>query len=331
MKICPEKCCQIRRYYNSSVVDDETKELSMIRNGRVIYGTVIYGCQNFDLFMSDYLGSVFNQTYVEFDLLLVLDGVSESEVQRYLIKYNKMGKKVYINGYDYGLSPAELRIKLIELSYEMNAGVLIFSDFDEIVSANRVEEVVKNIYEYDFAFNDFYVTDEGLNKVFEESFFSKRNVPCVLDRWREIESFNFVGLGSLSVNLKSFDYMSIQVPRTVVAFDWFLITSVLLNNGKGIKIDRAYAYYRQHKKSLVGFDFSLNEERLWQGINVKLEHYKGLSDVFDEFKKKYDDVVGLIEYIHDIGSEDYIGCINNGYDVGKFCWWENIKMRSEVR
>ena len=297
---------------------------------KTIYGTVIYHCKQFDLFMNDYLESVFNQTYSDFDLLLVLDDIEVSKVKKYVDKYNTMDKKVHIQSFTQQLTPIELRKKLIDIAYEMNADILIFSDFDETVASNRVEEVVGNINDYAFAFNDFYIVDKNLKKLSEKSFFSTRKIPQELTQYTDILSFNFIGLGSLAINLKKFDYDKLEFPKDVQALDWYIASKVLISDCKGITLYNTYANYRQHEDSFVGFNFQLDKKKLRQGLNVKLIHYGYLKKYNEVFENLYNEILELKQYIQSAGEEKYIQMVNSKYDTSKFCWWENIKIKKEV-
>ena len=65
---------------------------------KILYSAVIYQSDNFDIFMKDYLVSVFNQTDQNFDLLLVLDDLIVEVIKEYIVRYNKNKKNIiYIN------------------------------------------------------------------------------------------------------------------------------------------------------------------------------------------------------------------------------------------
>ena len=49
-------------------------------NNKIIYSTVMYDCQNFDIFINDYLKSVFCQTDNDFELLIVIDNANEDYI-----------------------------------------------------------------------------------------------------------------------------------------------------------------------------------------------------------------------------------------------------------
>ncbi|WP_066164089.1 glycosyltransferase [Aliarcobacter cryaerophilus] len=297
---------------------------------KTLYSTVIYPCDDFDRFIKDYLESVFKQTIQDFDLLLVLDNVEVEKVEEYLSEYNNIDKKVFIRNFKEGFSPIELRKKQIDLAYELEFDTLILSDFDENVAHNRVEEVIKNIDGYAFAFNDFYVVDQDLKKISETSFFQTRKIPNEVTTYKDILEFNFIGLGSIALNLKEFDYKILEFPKEIKALDWYIATRVLLSGVKGISLHNTYANYRQHESSFVGFDFKLNKEKLEQGIAVKLAHYNSLISCSDVFKDLYNEMMELKTYLQDNVIDKYIELVNTKFDTSKFCWWENIKTKKEL-
>ncbi|MFW3412507.1 hypothetical protein ACN9J3_07200 [Aliarcobacter butzleri] len=297
---------------------------------KTLYSTVIYPCDNFDIFIKDYLVSVFNQTRRDFDLLLLLDNVEIEKVEKYLDEYNKVNKKIIIRNFKEDYTPIELRKKQIDLAYEMKFDTLILSDFDENVALNRVEEVIKNIDEYAFAFNDFYIVDQNLKKLSKKSFFKSRKVPKEVTSYKDILKFNFIGLGSIALNLKEFNYIDMEFPKNIKALDWYIATRVLLSGSKGISLHNTYANYRQHESSFIGFDFKLNKEKLDQGLAIKLVHYNSLIDYNSIFKDLYDEMIELKEYFQDNGIDEYIELVNTKFDTSEFCWWENIKTKKEL-
>lgn len=296
---------------------------------KILYSAVIYQSDNFDMFIKDYLVSVFNQTDQNFDLLLVLDDLIVEAIKEYIVRYNKNKKNIFIHNFK-DHTPIELRKKQIDLAYSFGYDILILSDFDENVAYNRVEEVSKYISEYAFAFNDFYIVDQNLNRLAEKSFFTTRKIPKVVS-YKDILKFNFIGLGSLALNLKFFDYKKIKFPKEIIALDWYLVTMVLMSGSGGIALYNTYANYRQHNNSLVGFDFKLDKKKLNQGIAAKLAHYGILMKYNNIFSDLYDDMIELKEYIKNCGADAYINFINTNFDTNKFCWWENIKTKRDLK
>ncbi len=293
---------------------------------KVMYATVIYSCDNFDVFIMDYLKSVFDQTEQNFELLIITDGVDIKEVKNVVNEFNLNQKNIHYEQNLDNSSPIELRKRLVEISYELDVKFLIFSDFDDNVFNNRVQEITANLNNYDFVFNDFFIANSELNQLEEKSFFEMRNIPEEISDWHEIKSFNFVGFGSLAINLSSYDYKSLSFPGCIKALDWFIATKVLIDGGTGKKLSKTFANYRQHKDSLVGNNFLLTKKKLIQGLEVKENHYKYFSEYLDEFKHLYLSILKLKSFIDEVGEDAYIKNINTEFDTSKFCWWENIKL-----
>lgn len=297
---------------------------------KVIYATVVYPCKSFDSFINDYLVSVFGQTEQNFELLLILDDVDVQKVKDYIQIFNSIEKPVHLIRDSKKRSPNELRKKLVDISYELNGDILIFSDFDENVALNRVEVVLQHINGYDFAFNDFYLVDQFLDRLDNKSFFSQRDIPSEVFDWRQIKSFNFIGFGSLSINLSSYDYKNMIFPNQIKALDWFLCTHVLYHGGKGVKLMDTYANYRQHDDSYVGFNFNLDERKLMLGLDVKIAHYGYFKSLNSAFLNLYNEIFSLKSYLDKNGKEDYINVVNMKFKTDCMCWWENIKLLEEL-
>lgn len=103
----------------------------------------------------------------------------------------------------------------------------------------------------------------------------------------------------------------------------------MLNKGSGIKAKNAFVYYRQHEDSLVGFDFTLTHSKLHLGMEVKESHYRSFRS-YKEFDLLHREILELKETIRTIGENRYIEIINNNFEIEKFCWWENIKLKKEI-
>lgn len=299
---------------------------------KLVYATVIYDSQFYKKFVVDYLSSLNEQTDTDFHLLLILDDVDNLAVEPYLNSYYSADRDVTVVQTDAIYSPYELRKFMISKAYELSADGLIFSDFDETVAANRVEEVKKYIADYDFVFNDFFVTDENLQRMSDLSFFSKRKINNVLRDWECIRDFNFVGLGSMAINLNNIDFSVIEFPEDIKALDWFLATWILLNGGVGFKLASTFVNYRQHADSYVGFNKKLDKKSLLFGLEVKKSHYEffltnsPLSErnKFDELYRSTIELESRV--INTRFLDDYIREVNNDLNYDTFCWWENIKL-----
>lgn len=297
---------------------------------KIIYATVIYECKDFEIFINDYLQSVVSQTDQNFELLILNDNVGRELVAASIEKFNFKKINVHYRSSRKNKSIAQLRKDLITIAYELDADVLIFSDFDETVSCNRVEEVINNIGEYDFAYNDFYVVDSKLNKLKSESFFSDKNYPDEIQDWKEIKSRNYIGLGSMSINLRTYQYNNLDFPDNIKAVDWFIVTKVLLDGGRGLKLCSTYANYRQHEQSFVGIDFKLDKNKLTCGLDVKMNHYAYFKGYDLAFGLLYTKIQELTVYIEEVGVNKYINTVNSQFDTSQFCWWENIKLIEEI-
>ena len=223
-----------------------------------------------------------------------------------------------------------MRKDIIEIAYSINIDYLVFSDFDDTYAENRITEVYSSIESFDCAFNDFFIVDSSLDKIYKDSFYNLSNCNTSLSSVSQLLNKNYIGLGSMALNLRKFPYDKVKLPKYVRAFDWFLVSYVLLKGGTCSFLKNTYANYRQHNDSYVGSVNELDEDKLSHGIDVKLAHYKAFASSCSIFNELLSDMVALKKYLNAHGTDDYISRVNKIF-MNKFpCWWENILTLDEL-
>ena len=302
---------------------------------KIIYGTVIYETRFLNRYLEEFLQSVKNQTYQDFLLLLINDDVSPSRLVD-LIDALHINLELDIVNTNGALSPARLRERLVQEAYKRDGDLLLFADFDDTVTENRVQEVVRQIGDFSFSYQDFYIVDSGNTIISDRSFYKTRDIPETLDTVMPLMNSNFLGLGGLTLNLRKLDFANIHIPDDILAVDWFLPTRILLDGGKGREIKGAYSFYRQHSDSFIGIKFKLTDGNFFQGVKVKKAHYNYFATRKNREQKKYrklfEDICNLEEHLTDKSKRyAYIDCINTQFTTERFTWWENIKTLKEMK
>ena len=109
------------------------------------------------------------------------------------------------------------------------------------------------------------------------------------------------------------------------AFDWYLWSSVLLNNLKAKFTNKTSIKYCCRSNSLTKLEKFIDEDYVIKVVNLKYEHYCLMSILDSSFlrlakefkimKKKLDDKTWLNNYILET---------NKNFIPNHF-WWENIK------
>lgn len=301
---------------------------------KILWATAIYPSPMFDTFIEDHLSTINNQTCQDFDLLLFLDCIPQYAVEK-TIKKNKNlcnTKVVYIQQEKIILNPMEIRKELLLYAHKHNYDLLILSDFDETMDANRIEETVKQIGDFNFSFSSFYVTDSQLKRIDNIDFHKKCQTPKIVSNISPIVDKNFIGLGNMSIKINHPIFANLNHLQLgqCHAFDWMLATFMLLNGLQGIRIDNTFVNYRQYQDSYIGIFKPLNKQTLDIGINVKKNHYSFFKDLYPPFVKKYNEIIELEKYLVK-NESNYIKIINQIFNPTTLCWWENIKTLEEIK
>lgn len=169
-----------------------------------------------------------------------------------------------------------------------------------------------------------------MDKIYNNSFYNLAKCNTSLASVNSLLNKNYVGLGSMALNLRKFPYDKLKLPKCVKAFDWFLVSYVLLSGGTCSFLKNTYANYRQHADSYVGSVNELDEDKLRFGINVKISHYNAFASSCSIFNGLLSDMVALKKYLSSHGTDDYIIRVNEIF-TNKFpCWWENILTLDEL-
>lgn len=100
-----------------------------------------------------------------------------------------------------------------------------------------------------------------------------------------IENRNIFGLSNTAIKLKNLK--KFYTPTNPIAFDWYFFSKLLLEGKKAIFTNKTITFYRQHKNNIVGMK-KMSNKFLKKNLIVKKKHYKALSKICNNFKKKLD-------------------------------------------
>lgn len=297
----------------------------------IFWATVFYPTRFFEKFFFESLGSIKNQTYQEFTLLIFLDNIEKDiELRIKNFFFDTKIKILFFYQPKIPLDTCQIRQFLINKSIESGADLLVFSDFDEIVDSNRLENIMQQIQDFDFSYHSCYITDFNLKKLLPVDIQSLKNIPDQIDDFKILLDKNFVGLGALSLNLKK-NFKIFQAPKDIKAYDWFLATKFLLENKRGILIKNSFTHYRQHPESYVGINRPLDNYSLQLGLQVKIAHYRYFRKFHPLYEAKLQEIEELELFLKSVeNKQKYITIINTHFDPTFLCWWENIKPLKEI-
>lgn len=299
-----------------------------------LWAVVLYPSIHFEIFLKDCLDSIAQQSLKDSSLYLFYDGlnpIQEEEVKEVCSELNL--NPAFIHKQPLGvLSPSQIRHQIITFALEKKFEILIFSDFDERVDLNRLELTLPILETYDFAYCNAYITDFNHQKLHPQDLHTLLKIPSTITDIAPIVDKNFVGLGSLAINLRRYRNKHPKTLSPTLAYDWFLTTHMLLCNLKGSSIHSSFTQYRQHSHTYIGIGKPLNLQTLDLGLEVKLNHYAHFSSLAPIFKNRFKQIQELKAYLNNKQRiENYIKIVNHHFNPLQMSWWENIKTLQEIQ
>lgn len=264
-------------------------------------------------YLPDFLDSLAKQTFTEYDLIIVNDGILNLEniIHRY-----KFSKVWFISGEN---NPAKNRELGINFARQKDIKYLIFADADDFSSENRISESRKVLAKSDICVHEISVVNNS-GKILCENYFSNRIKHGQKITLVDLLDKNLLGLGNTAINLHCLN-SPVQFEKSLTAVDWFFYTQLLIDNKQARFTNRAKVYYRQHNENTVGIgDFS--EENIKQAVIVKKQHYQKFKN-YPEFYKLDKSVNSLAKKINnpEFFKKYYKYCSKKRVNFP--CWWEN--------
>ncbi len=272
-------------------------------------------------YLNDYIQSINEQTFIDFDILIVNQGLKKNY-------FEKLNKKPIIINVKKNKSVAEMRQIGWDYFYNKNYKYLICSDADDFFSNDRVEKSFIKLQNNNFAYNELIkVNNKG--KLLSKK---KTQMPTETVSIYNILHMNYIG-GSSSA-FKKTKRRIIKIPKHIIATDWYIASIYLINNYKGGLIKNSYTYYRQHNNNVIGLESKLSSKSLDLILKVKLSHYKGLLNYCKSNKSNVDlehiqntllDYRQLSNFLQKPNfKKKYISSINDNYDKIYNFWWSDL-------
>lgn len=286
---------------------------------KVLIAGVIY--PGIERFLNEYFDSLKNQTYTDFEVLLIEDGLS--------LPKNYFLSNVIINSSKKESTSAEIRFYIINFAKENNYDILIFTDCDDYFCNSRVERAISTLENVDFYINKLCLVTEISDLIHGNISL----IPPLRISKTEILHSNYFGLSNSAIKLNILPN-NFYIPSELVAVDWWIFTMLIWNNKQYVYDENVVTYYRQHGNNIAGYGKNLTEEKLFKGIDIKLLHYKRLAEY--SLNNNFFEYVPVINQLIDSFIElkmmlknkefidKYIYVINKHYtSIGKG-WWSDI-------
>ena len=223
-----------------------------LKKNKVSFLTTIFS--NNSEYLNDFFDSLKNQTFKDFDVIVVNDGYEKFDVIKK--KYEQYLNIIEIK---YSNTPAKHREQGVNFCIESHYEILIFGDSDDYFADNRVEKSIQLLKRNEIVFNDLNLFDN--RGVYEEKYISNRlNNYDVID-FQFLKDKNVLGMSNTALKLKNISKVTFD-PK-ITAVDWFFFKSLLSKGLKAIFTNETVSYYRQHGNNLVGLNREGDMYYLW--------------------------------------------------------------------
>lgn len=203
--------------------------------------SVVIPTYNAEFFISDTINSVLNQTYKDFEIILVDDGSTDNTDR--IVAQQHAGKVKYIRQKNSGVSSA--RNKAISMT---KGDFIAFIDCDDIWLENKLEaqvSILKKSKELGLVFSNAYILDEKGRRLKD---FFKIVRPHSGMVFNKLVQDNFIPMLTAVVKREALDRVGLFDPRYKIAEDWDIFLRIA-RVYPVTYINQPLAEYRIHKYS----------------------------------------------------------------------------------
>ena len=237
--------------------------------------SIITASYNNSIFLDDCIKSVLEQTYTNWELLIV-DDASKDDSKSKILNYSKADKRIKPVFLDYNIGPASSRNIALE---KVQGDYIAFLDSDDIWSRDKLSIQIKfmldNNISFSFsAYNRMYENGTVIEKII--------NVPSQISYDEYLKN---TIIGCLTVVLKKTSFTDIKMPLLRSSHDMALWLNLLGDGVNAYGINISLAKYR-----LVNSSNTSNKFRAVLDVWSVYRNHEKLSFIFS--------VYNLIFYIY---------------------------------
>lgn len=265
-------------------------------------------------YFREFLISAGSQKVKTFDLLLFNSDMDNEQAKRALrIAEKHLPERVKMFSAKAG-SIAGVWNKVIRCLMGSKYQNIVFSDMDDIMAPDKVKSMSSALSKDKVVFSDVDLFKDKASRR-TRGYFGKR-IPNLVD-WRFLLDKNCIGLGSSAIR-RSVLFRT-NIPKDIIAVDWFLFVSVLIKRRlKARYLNKGLTYYRQYADNISGIE-NVTSERILKALSVKKAHYAALSNAFG-------DITEFKELALKCGSlkinNSYLSKMKEKYSGKKPLWWQ---------
>lgn len=287
----------------------------MKKNKIAVVGVIYPGVEKY---INDYIWSLEDQTFKEFDLIILNDGLKTSNS---FFKNSTLNLKLFkTNG-----TPSKIRFNLIKKVIDLGYENIIFSDCDDFFSKNRIEISVENLKKYDVVVNDLDVISER-NNIKERLYLSNRFKNKTLINIDDIFFSNMMGFTNTATRSNILKRILPNLKKESDTYDWYLWTNVLSLGCKTIFTNEASTSYRVYSENIAGLPQKISSAEISHQLLIKIAHYKSLINLDVEYKKIYNQLLNIEKKSKDQKwFKVYVSKLK-ARQAKNPLWWENVKI-----
>ena len=269
-------------------------------------------------YFSDFIKSLEHQSFKNFKLVLINDGVIN--IEKYFVNIDLEYEIYKVKE----LTPFEIRIFGLKIVLDLKPEYIIFADSDDTFSLNRVEVLIKNLENYPFVCNDLDLIDVN-GVLIEETFWSKRIGEYYEFDIQFLKNKNILGFGNSGMQFWPLKKMLFKIENFEDGNDWLFFTCAE-NDLNGLFVSDCRTNYRQHNNNIIGRKL-LQLNSLISLIENKSNHYFKLKSIgfkafdVDEQINEIKNATSIISNkLNNINNQlKYINSLNIN-----FFWWEEL-------
>lgn len=288
----------------------------------IVYVAVYPECKNY---LNKFLYSLSNQTYKDFVLFIVNDGLEVTELEKMISKFNFKSVILNINE---SVPISKVREEGFKFVLKNKFNYIIFADADDFFAEERVEKSLYYLKNNDVVWNNVSIVDDCEN-LLEKTYFNIKDKSNNI--FVKLGDKNYFGLSNTAIRSDLLNEI-IPIPNDIIAVDWWMYSILTYHKYRIFFIEEALTFYRQHDLNTIGTN--INENKILRGILVKKYNYYYLSKYFyrinDIFQfNKYQQKYFKMDYIENsilkdkISKKIYLNKCKVKSRSSKF-WWEDI-------
>ena len=215
--------------------------------------------QKNEKFIKKFVSSINKQTDLNFDIVIVNDGYSNSKK---FLKFFNNKCHVLKKQKNYELN----RIHGLKYCFKKNYDFIACLDSDDFLDKKffyHIKSFLSKNVKAKLAYSSIVYRKKIFIILHLEKIFS----------FTDIINYNFLGYGSMIISrdeIKNFIYCYKFRPKV---YDWFYVLMFLINNKKIFQVEKAKIFYRQHSNNQIGY----------KGNNLLVKSNKLLEDKISIF------------------------------------------------